>query len=170
MTPAEVFRKHERNDRHDSRECCSSVSPYRRSRRDSSSERHFKFSNNHLVTARSDDEYCSEGKIEWVQGTVTALLDSGSNANEMSSHFLGRSVAPLHVLYSTGQRALYFNWLFSQLLGSYQTEVIFDKTAVPVNFKIVIILRKYVKPTGRQSSAVTLLVFILSARSLRWLS
>ena len=66
VTPAKVFRKHERTDRHDSRERRSSLSPYRRSRRDSSSEHHVEFSNNHLVTARSDNEYCLEGKIEGV--------------------------------------------------------------------------------------------------------
>ena len=85
VMPSEVFRKHERNDRHDSRERRSSVSPYRRSRRDSSSEHHVEFSNNHLVTARSDDEYCLERKIEGVPETVTALLDSESNANVMSA-------------------------------------------------------------------------------------
>ena len=103
LTPAEVFRKHEGNDRQDSRERRSSVSPYRRSHRDSSSERHIEFSNNYLVTARSDDEYCLEKKIEGVPGTVTALLDSGSNANVMSSRFFEMNVAPLHFLHSTGQ-------------------------------------------------------------------
>ena len=136
MTPSEVFRKHERIDRHDSRERRSSVSPYRRNHRDSSSKHHAKFSNNYLVTVRSDDVYCLEGKIEGVPGTVIALLDSGSNANVMSSRFFERNVAPLHVLHSTGQRAVSFNELSSPVLGSYQTEVIFDKTAVPVDLEV----------------------------------
>ena len=137
MTPAEVFRKHERNDRQDSRERRSSVSPYRRSHRDSSSERHVEFSNNHLITTRSYDEYCLEGKIEGVRGIVTALLDSGSNANVISSRFFEKNVAPLHVLHSTEQRAVSYNGLSSPVLGSYQTEVIFDKTPVPVDFEVV---------------------------------
>ena len=43
----------------------------------------------------------------------------------------------LHVLHSTGQRAVSYNGLSSPVLGSYQTEVIFDKTAVTVNFEVV---------------------------------
>ena len=137
MTPSDVFRKHERNDCQDSRERRSSVSPYCRNRRDSSSKHHVKFSNNHLITARYDDEYCLEGKIEGVPGTVSAPLDSGSNANVMSSRLFERNVALLHVLHSTGQRAVSFNGLSTPVLGSYQTEVIFDKTAVPVDFEVV---------------------------------
>ena len=55
----------------------------------------------------------------------------------MSSRFFERNVAPLHVLYSTEQQAVTFNVLSSPVLGSYQTEVIFDKTAVPVDFEVV---------------------------------
>ena len=60
VTPAKILRKHEKNDRHDSRERRSSVSRYRRNRHDSPSERHVEFSINDFVTSRSDDEYCVE--------------------------------------------------------------------------------------------------------------
>ena len=55
----------------------------------------------------------------------------------MSSRFIERNVAPLHVLHSTGQRAVSFIGLSAPVLGSYQTEVIFDKTVVPVDFEVV---------------------------------
>ena len=134
MPPSEVFRKHDKNGSRDRR---TSPSPYRHSRRDPSTERHVEFKNNHLVSAQSDYEYCLEGKIDGVPGTATALLDSGSNANVMSSRFFEKNVAPLHVLHSTGHQAVAFNGSSSSILGTYETELMFDKTTVPVSFEIV---------------------------------
>ena len=68
---------------------------------------------------------------------MTALLDSGSNANVMSSQFFEKNVAPLHVLHGTGHQAVAFNGASSTILGTYETELTFDKTIVPVNFEVV---------------------------------
>ena len=118
----EVYRQH------GSRERRTSSSPYRRDRRDSSSGRRVDFANNHLESAQADDEYILEGKIDGVPGTITALLDSGSDVNVMSSHYFEKNIAPLHILHSTGQKAVSFNGSASAVLGEYKSEVIFDKT------------------------------------------
>ena len=68
---------------------------------------------------------------------MTALLDSGSNSNVMSSCFFEKNIAPLHVLHSAGRQAVSFNGSSSSILGTYETELTFDKTTVPVNFEVV---------------------------------
>ena len=82
-------------------------------------------------------------------GTITALLDSGSNANVMSSQYFEKNIAPLHVLHSTGQKAVAFNGAASSILGEYKSEVIFNNTALPVDFQVVKDI-KYDAMLGRQ--------------------